>query len=91
MLIPAPYWTTYPEAVKIAGGIPKVITTNFSDNFKVTVDQLNENLTNNTKALVWVSPSNPTGTVYTKEEAEIILNGHLKIISGLYLMNFMNT
>ena len=72
VLIPAPYWTTYPEAVKIAGGIPKVISTNFSDNFKVTVDQLNENLTNKTKALVWVSPSNPTGTVYTKEEAEVI-------------------
>ena len=78
VLIPAPYWTTYPEAVKIAGGIPKVIKTNFTDNFKVTVDQLNENLTNKTKALVWVSPSNPTGTVYTKEEAEIIFEWAFK-------------
>jgi len=72
VLIPAPYWTTYPEAVKIAGGVPKIVTTSFEDNFKVTVEQLNENLTDKTKALVWVSPSNPTGVVYTKKEAELI-------------------
>ncbi len=72
VLIPAPYWTTYPEAVKIAGGIPKIITTNFGDNFKVTVEQLNDSLTEKTKAIVWVSPSNPTGVVYTKKEAELI-------------------
>jgi len=72
VLIPAPYWTTYPEAVKIAGGVPKIVTTSFQDNFKVTVEQLNENLTDKTKALVWVSPSNPTGVVYTKKEAELI-------------------
>ena len=74
VLIPAPYWTTYPEAVKIAGGVPKIVTTSFEDNFKVTVEQLNENLTDKTKALVWVSPSNPTGVVYTKKEAELILS-----------------
>jgi len=72
VLIPAPYWTTYPEAVKIAGGVPKIVTTSFEDNFKITVEQLNENLTDKTKALVWVSPSNPTGVVYTKKEAELI-------------------
>ncbi len=72
VLIPAPYWTTYPEAVKITGGVPKIVTTSFEDNFKVTVEQLNENLTEKTKALVWVSPSNPTGVVYTKKEAELI-------------------
>jgi len=72
VLIPAPYWTTYPEAVKIAGGVPKIITTSFEDNFKVTVEQLNDSLTEKTKAIVWVSPSNPTGVVYTKKEAEII-------------------
>ena len=72
VLIPAPYWTTYPEAVKIAGGIPKIITTSFEDNFKVTEEQLNDSLTEKTKAIVWVSPSNPTGVVYTKKEAELI-------------------
>ncbi len=72
VLIPAPYWTTYPEAVKIAGGVPKIVTTSFEDNFKVTVEQLNEHLTDKTKALVWVSPSNPTGVVYTQKEAELI-------------------
>ena len=72
VLIPAPYWTTYPEAVKIAGGIPKIITTSFEDNFKITVEQLNDSLTEKTKAIVWVSPSNPTGVVYTKKEAELI-------------------
>ena len=72
VLIPAPYWTTYPEAVKIIGGTPKIVTTTFQENFKVTVEQLNENLTDRTKALVWVSPSNPTGVVYTKKEAELI-------------------
>ncbi len=78
VLIPAPYWTTYPEAVKIAGGIPKIVTTSFQDNFKVTVEQLNENLTDKTKALVWVSPSNPTGVVYTKKEAELIYDWAFK-------------
>ena len=72
VLIPAPYWTTYPEAVKIIGGTPKIVTTTFQENFKVTVEQLNENLTDRTKALIWVSPSNPTGVVYTKKEAELI-------------------
>ncbi len=85
VLIPAPYWTTYPEAVKIAGGVPKIVTTSFQDNFKVTVEQLNENLTDKTKALVWVSPSNPTGVVYTKKEAELIyewaFNNNIWIIS----------
>ncbi len=72
VLIPAPYWTTYPEAVKIIGGTPKIVKTTFEDNFKVTVELLNENLTDRTKVLVWVSPSNPTGVVYTKKEAELI-------------------
>ena len=72
VLIPTPYWTTYPEAVKIAGGEPTFVETDKHNNFKVTVDQLEEAKTNNTKMLVWCSPSNPTGVVYTKEEAEKI-------------------
>jgi len=72
VIIPAPYWTTYPEAVKIAGGTPVFIETEKSNNFKVTVDQLEKSKSKNTKMLVWCSPSNPTGVVYTKEEAEEI-------------------
>ena len=72
VIIPAPYWTTYPEAVKIAGGTPVFIETEKSNNFKVTVEQLEKSKSTNTKMLVWCSPSNPTGVVYSKEEAEEI-------------------
>ncbi|MFL2652368.1 MAG: pyridoxal phosphate-dependent aminotransferase [Candidatus Actinomarina sp.] len=72
VIIPAPYWTTYPEAVKIAGGTPVFIETEKSNNFKVTVEQLEKSKSKNTKMLVWCSPSNPTGVVYSKEEAEKI-------------------
>jgi aspartate/methionine/tyrosine aminotransferase len=67
VLIPAPYWTTYPEAVKIAGGSPVFIETKKDNNFKVTVDLLENAKTSNTKLLVWCSPSNPTGVVYTND------------------------
>ena len=72
VIIPAPYWTTYPEAVKIAGRTPIFIETEKSNNFKVTVEQLEKSKSKNTKMLVWCSPSNPTGVVYSKEEAEEI-------------------
>ena len=72
VIIPAPYWTTYPEAVKIAGGTPVFIETEKNNNFKVTVEQLEKSKSKNTKMLVWCSPSNPTGVVYSKEEAEEI-------------------
>ena len=74
VLIPSPYWTTYPEAVKISGGNPIIVDTEFDDDFKVNTDQLDALKTTKTKILVWVSPSNPTGVVYTKEEAEKIYN-----------------
>ena len=74
VLIPSPYWTTYPEAVKISGGEPVIVNTDFENDFKVTVGQLEEKFTEKTKVLVWVSPSNPTGVVYSKEEAEEIYN-----------------
>ena len=72
VLIPSPYWTTYPEAVKISGGNPVIVDTEFGDDFKINTDQLDALITSRTKVLVWVSPSNPTGVVYTKEEAEKI-------------------
>ncbi len=74
VLIPSPYWTTYPEAVKISGGNPIIVDTEFDDDFKVNTEQLDALKTSKTKILVWVSPSNPTGVVYTKEEAEKIYN-----------------
>ena len=78
VLIPSPYWTTYPEAVKISGGNPIIVDTEFDDDFKVNTDQLDALKTTKTKILVWVSPSNPTGVVYTKEEAEKIYNWAFK-------------
>ncbi|MFM7263812.1 MAG: pyridoxal phosphate-dependent aminotransferase [Acidimicrobiales bacterium] len=72
VILPAPYWTTYPEAVTLAGGVPVIIDTDEHTEFKVTVEQLDRALTPRTKALVFVSPSNPTGSVYSPEETRAI-------------------
>ncbi len=72
VIIPKPYWTTYPEAVKIAGGNPVFLDSNLESNFKITKEQLEEAKTDKTKLLVWTSPSNPTGAVYTPKEAKEI-------------------
>ena len=72
IILPAPYWTTYPEAVTLAGGVPVIIDTDESTEFKVTVEQLDRALTPRTKALVFVSPSNPTGSVYSPAETKAI-------------------
>ncbi|MEY4364666.1 MAG: hypothetical protein RLZZ305_10 [Actinomycetota bacterium] len=72
VILPAPYWTTYPEAVTLAGGVPVIIDTDERTEFKVTVEQLDRALTPRTKALVFVSPSNPTGSVYSPEETRAI-------------------
>jgi aspartate aminotransferase len=72
VLIPAPYWVSYPEQVKLAGGEPVAVPTTKATGFRATVDQLESHRTPATKALVFVSPSNPTGTVYPANEiAEI--------------------
>ena len=68
VIVPAPYWVTYPEAVKLAGGVPVVVPTTVAAGFKATVDQLDSAWTPRTKALMFVSPSNPTGAVYDPEE-----------------------
>lgn len=68
VLLPAPYWVTYPEAVALAGGVTVPIMTDESTNFTVTVEQLDAAVTDRTKMLIFVSPSNPTGAVYTKEQ-----------------------
>ncbi|MEC7531678.1 MAG: pyridoxal phosphate-dependent aminotransferase [Actinomycetota bacterium] len=72
VLLPAPYWTTYPEPIALAGATTTVLPTTEETGFRVTVDQLNASLTERTKALIFVSPSNPTGAVYPKEEIEAI-------------------
>ena len=72
VLLPAPYWTTYPEPIKLSGGVPVELPTDESTGFRVTVDQLEAARTPRTKALVFVSPSNPTGAVYPRAEVEAI-------------------
>ncbi|MGI8518163.1 MAG: pyridoxal phosphate-dependent aminotransferase [Acidimicrobiia bacterium] len=72
VLIPAPYWVTYPEASRLAGANPVVVDTNSETGFKVTVDQLDKAATDRTKALIFVSPSNPTGAVYTAAEVKAL-------------------
>lgn len=72
VLLPAPYWTTYPECVKLAGGVPVQVTATLDSDYKVTVEQLEAARTDKTIALIHCSPSNPTGTVYTEAETRAI-------------------
>jgi aspartate/methionine/tyrosine aminotransferase len=72
VILPAPYWTTYPEPVALAGGESVVVPTGEAAGFRVTVDQLEAARTERTKALVFVSPSNPSGAVYPPDEVEAI-------------------
>jgi aspartate aminotransferase len=72
VLVPAPYWTSYPEVITLAGGVPVVLPTSEADEFRVTVDQLEAAWTPRTKALLFVSPSNPTGAVYPPAAVEAI-------------------
>ena len=74
VLIPAPYWVSYPEMTKIAEGVPVFVETSYENDFKVTVEELDKSLTNKTKAVIITNPSNPTGAVYSKEELEKIAN-----------------
>lgn len=72
VLLPAPFWTTYPEPIALCGGVPVIIPTNAAAEFRVSVEQLEAARTPRTKALVFVSPSNPTGAVYPPQETEAI-------------------
>ncbi|MGI8667588.1 MAG: pyridoxal phosphate-dependent aminotransferase [Jatrophihabitans sp.] len=72
VLLIAPYWTTYPEAIKLAGGVPVVVITDETSGYLATVDQLEAARTERTKALLFVSPSNPTGAVYPPEQVAAI-------------------
>ena len=72
VIIPAPYWVSYPQMVKLAGGNPVIVPTGFSQNFKMTAAQLEAAITPKTKLLILCSPSNPTGSVYTREELQAL-------------------
>ncbi|RMG58426.1 MAG: pyridoxal phosphate-dependent aminotransferase [Deltaproteobacteria bacterium] len=85
VIIPSPYWVSYPPIVYLAGATPVIIDTDESTDFKITPDQLRSAITERTKALILNSPSNPTGTAYTEEElraiAEVVVEKDIYVIS----------
>jgi len=84
VLLPAPYWTTYPEPIALAGGTSVVLPTTADAGFRVTVEQLEAARTEQTKAIVFVSPSNPTGAVYPVEEVRAI--GEWALEHGIWVI-----
>ncbi len=84
VLIPTPYWTTYPEPVALAGGVSVPVPTTIVDGFKASVDQLEAARTDRTKALIFVSPSNPSGAVYSRDQIEAI--GRWAVEHGIWVI-----
>ena len=84
VIVPAPYWVTFPEAIGLAGGVPVPISTTGAGGFRVTVDQLAKVCTPRTKAILFVSPSNPTGAIYSRDEVEAI--GRFAVERGLWVI-----
>src|SRR5262249_4529974 len=84
VLLPAPYWVTYPEAIALAGGTPVIVDTDETTRFRATVDKLEAARTPRTKVLLFVSPSNPTGAVYSRDEVSAI--GHWAAEHGLWVL-----
>ena len=72
VIIPAPYWVSYPQMVKLAGGVPVVVSAGIEQDFKITAEQLEAAVTPKTKMIILCSPSNPTGSVYSKEELDAL-------------------
>ncbi|WP_423924257.1 pyridoxal phosphate-dependent aminotransferase [Frigoribacterium sp. 2-23] len=85
VLLPAPYWTTYPEAIKLAGGVPVEVFAGADQGYRVTVDQLEAARTPRTKVLLFCSPSNPTGAVYPAAEVEAI--GRWAVEHGVWVIS----
>lgn len=83
-LLPTPHWVTYPAGIELAGGNPISVPTTMDDGFKVTVNDLEAHRTKHTKLLVFVSPSNPTGAVYTADEASAI--GEWAAANGIWVV-----
>jgi aspartate aminotransferase len=91
VILPAPYWVTYAEAIRMAGGVPAIIETTEATGFKLTPEMLAGAITTRTKAIILTNPSNPTGMVYSREElealAKVILENDLYVISDeIYYM-----
>lgn len=84
VLLPAPYWTTYPEAIRLAGGVPVIVMTDESAGYLATIEQLQAALTPKTKVLVFVSPSNPTGAVYPPAMVKAI--GEWALAQGIWVI-----
>lgn len=78
VIIPAPYWVSYPQMVLLAGGKPVIVEATFEQNFKMTAEQLEAAITPRTRLIILCSPSNPTGSVYNKEELRALANVVLK-------------
>ena len=85
VLLPAPYWTTYPEAIRLAGGNPVEVFAGADQEYKVTPEQLEAAYTEHTKALLFCSPSNPTGAVYTAEETRAV--GEWAASKGIFVIS----
>ena len=85
VILPAPYWTTYPEAIRLAGGVPVEVLAGSDQDYKVTLDQLDGALTERTKVLLLCSPSNPTGSVYSATELAAI--GEWALENGLWVVS----
>ena len=86
VIIPAPYWVSYPDIVKLAGGTPVIIETNIEDNFKITGNKLKQSITKHTKWIILNSPSNPTGEVYSKDELKSLIDV-LKQHPNIYILS----
>lgn len=83
-ILPAPYWTTYPESIRLAGGVPVIVDTDETSGYLATVEQLEAARTPRTKLLVFVSPSNPTGAVYPREQVRAI--GQWAVEHGIWVV-----
>lgn len=84
VICPAPYWTTYPESITLAGGVPVIVQTDEHSGFKVTIEQLDAALTPRTKALLFVSPDNPSGAVYSPDE--VVAIGRWAVDNGVWVL-----
>jgi aspartate aminotransferase len=84
VILPAPYWTTYPEAIRLAGGVPVEVLADETQDYLVTVDQLEAARTERTKVLLFCSPSNPTGSVYPRDQVEAI--GRWAVDHGIWVV-----
>ncbi|MFK0232145.1 pyridoxal phosphate-dependent aminotransferase [Streptomyces vinaceus] len=84
VIVPAPYWTTYPESIRLAGGVPVEVVADETTGYRVSVEQLEAARTERTKVVLFVSPSNPTGAVYSEADAEAI--GRWAADKGLWVL-----